>query len=132
VLASDAGKPFGVDEDPSSLWHKQLARVLDIMGNQSHALRTRNLIAAFKRNERKGAYWGISTKIDDYGLADALVRDNPVTSSVQKIRTRLNPFTDKEQGCIINWAYALCDAAVRRLLGRTGPMRAWPIPECAL
>ena len=30
------------------------------------------------------------------------------------MRTRLNPFSNQEQGELVNWGYALADAAVRR------------------
>jgi NTE family protein len=88
--------------------------VLDITVNQARALRKRRLIEDFKQQVRKGTYWGIATHIDDYALPDAMVKDNATTASLQKVRTRLNPFNEKEQGQLINWGYALCDAAVRR------------------
>jgi NTE family protein len=61
-----------------------------------------------------------------------MCRDTPVTDALRAIRTRLNPFTDEEQGRLINWGYALCDAALKRYLpGDYGPAR-WPAPDQAL
>ncbi len=117
VLVSDAGAPLVSDSKTPLLKFSQVKktlRVLDITVNQARALRKRRLIDDFRRQVRKGAYWGIATEIEGYGLADAMVKDNAVTASLQKVRTRLNPFSDKEQGQLINWGYALCDAAVRR------------------
>lgn len=132
VLVSDAGAPLGVEEDASSLWHKQTLRVLDIVGNQSRALRKRQLVADLIAGRMRGAYWGIATAIGDYGVADALCRDTPVTDALRAIRTRLNPFTDVEQGQLINWGYALCDAALRRYLPGELGTAAWPVPAQAL
>jgi NTE family protein len=117
VLVSDAGAPFAYAPNPLLLKYSQVKktlRVLDITVNQARALRKRRLIDDFKAQVRKGAYWGIATHIDHYGLPDAMVKDNAVTASLQHVRTRLNPFSEKEQGQLINWGYALCDAAIRR------------------
>jgi NTE family protein len=93
-------------------------RALDIMGNQVRALRSRTLIREFVQNQRKGAYWGIGTSIDEFpmtekGLAPSLVRDSDTTRAIAGMRTRLNKFNDTEQGQLINWGYALADAAMR-------------------
>jgi NTE family protein len=128
VLVSDAGAPLGVEPDCSTVWHRQTLRVLDIVTQQTRALRKRQLMADYERGARKGAYWGITTSIDDYGLADALVRDGKGTAALAAVRTRLNPFSDEEQGQLINWGYALCDAALRKYLPRADyPAPAWPI-----
>ncbi len=84
VLVSDAGAPLGVEEDSSAIWHKQTLRVLDIVGEQSRALRKRELVANLEAGQMKGAYWGITTAIGDYGLDDALCRDTPVTESASR------------------------------------------------
>jgi hypothetical protein len=44
--------------------------VLEIIDNQVRSLRKRQVIDAFKKGERTGAYWGIRTNVADYGLAD--------------------------------------------------------------
>jgi NTE family protein len=132
VLVSDAGAPLDIEEDASTVWHKQALRVLAIVGEQSRALRKRELVANLVAGEMKGAYWGITTAIADYGLDDTMCRDTPVTEALRAIRTRLNPFNDEEQGRLINWGYALCDAALRRYLPGDHGRGAWPVPEQAL
>jgi NTE family protein len=132
VLVSDAGAPLGIEEDASSLWHKQTLRVLEIVGEQTRALRKRQLVADFVSGKMRGAYWGITTAIGDYGVDGALCRDTPATDALRAIRTRLNPFNDEEQGRLINWGYALCDAALRRHLPGQYGLGAWPVPEQAL
>jgi len=133
VLVSDAGAPLDVQLDPSHAWHDQTLRVLDIITDQTRALRKRRLIDDFKDNVRKGSYWGIRTRIGDYRLGDAMTVDNDLTASLPAVRTRLDTFSAKEQGHLINWGYALTDAAMRRhvVSGAAAPA-TWPVPEFPL
>ncbi|MFN0298806.1 MAG: hypothetical protein ACKVQU_00475 [Burkholderiales bacterium] len=83
---------------------------------------------------RQGTYWGIKTKINAYELADAMTRDSALTGDLQNIRTRLNQFSAEEQGRLINWGYALTDAAMRKWVisgGATSPA-SWPDPKYPL
>ena len=133
VLVSDAGSPLGVEAKPSKLWVSQAVRALGIMGEQTRALRKRWLIREFVDNIRKGAYWGIASHIDEYQLEDAMVKDTNATESLKEIRTRLNPFSDNEQGHLINWGYALTDAAMRRhVLAENVEPGSWPAPDHGL
>ncbi len=136
VLVSDAGSPFNTQKKPWLLKFSQLKkmlRVLDITINQTRALRKRQLISEFKNHVRGGSYWGIATHIDNYKLSNAVVKDNSTTASLQKIRTRLDKFSEKEQGQLINWGYALADAALRRhVIKESIPAGTWPIPKYAL
>ena len=102
-----------------------------------------DLIAQFQRARtaapgtadaaRRGGYWGITTKIGAYGLKETLARDSDVTGALQLIRTRLNEFSPKEQGQLINWGYALTDAAMRAwVVPDATCATAWPIAEFAL
>jgi NTE family protein len=136
VLVSNAGAPLEIEVRPATDPVGQLGRVRDIMSEQTRALRERWLVKDLKRKVRKGAYWGISTKIANYRVPDALTKDNALTQDLDKIRTRLNKFTDEEQGRLINWGYALTDAAMRshgkQILPGDPPAPAWPIPKYAL
>ena len=133
VLTSDAGAPFGLELDPETAWHSQVLRVLDIATDQSRGLRKRILIDDYTRGVRKGAYWGIDTDILKYGLADSLPVLPSRIQELARMRTRLNDFSDPEQGRLINWGYAVCDAAMRRhVTAGTGPAPAWPVPELRL
>lgn len=135
VLVSDAGAPFSIDAKPSGEWVKQTLRALDVATDQSRALRKRALVADFSAGQRSGAYWGIDTDIAEYKLADAL-QCNPVKiARLAAIRTRLDPFSDQEQGELMNWGYAVTDAAIRRFapqLVKQGQRAQWPAPEWAL
>lgn len=144
VLVSDAGAPLEADPDPPTDWTRQSIRVLDIVTEQTRALRRRTLMQDFQQTheegkaepvpaKRKGTYWGIKTKINAYRLAGTLTDDNELTTGLQHIRTRLNEFTSAEQGRLINWGYALTDAGMRKYVdvGNAAPA-AWPVPEFPL
>jgi NTE family protein len=141
VLVSDAGAPLDVQASPHTDWTRQAMRVLDIITEQTRALRRRKLMDDFKQTQhggtgepgppqpvKKGTYWGIRTRIEAYGVP-ALTRDNEKTGELQNVRTRLNEFNDREQGRLINWGYALTDAAMRRWVDATPAIGTWPVPE---
>lgn len=119
VLVCDAGAPFKITGKLKTNWVSQLARMTDVMTDQQRALRKRALMANYldlddagNHKVYGGAYFGIGTKIDKYAYPKALLSDNDLTASLQNMRTRLNAFTAKEQAHLINWGYALADAAV--------------------
>lgn len=60
-----------------------------------------------------GAYWGIGTQIENYKLEQRLCRDTDTTGALQFVSTRLKGLDDTTQERLINWGYALADAAVR-------------------
>jgi len=136
VLASDAGAPFGLNETANTDMLRQTMRALDVATDQSRGLRKRVLIDELKRGLAKGAYWGIDTAIADYGLADSLSCKPARVEALAALRTRLNPFSDQEQGELINWGYALTDAAIRKyapqLVAQGAPAPAWPQPRWRL
>lgn len=122
VFASDAGAPSSIMKGSCGLKISQfmrLKRTFDITIEQARSLRKRWLIEDFKNNTSKGTYWGIATHIRDYelekhGHPPPLVVDNDTTRSLSRMRTRLNCFKAEEQERLINWGYALADAAMRR------------------
>jgi NTE family protein len=122
VLVSDAGAKIAAEEAPSADWARHSYRMLNIIDNQVRSLRRRALIAAYrdtsgnKHTARKGAYWGIRTDITDYGLGSALNAECPHQRTVELagVPTRLAKMPDALQERLINWGYAVCDAAIRR------------------
>jgi len=134
ILCSDAGAPFRPSFDFDAAWHQQALRALDVATDQSRALRKRALVGDYQSGSRKGAYWGIDTAIADYGLAGALPVAPAKAAELAALRTRLNPFTEREQCELVNFGYALCDAALRArapALGR-GAAPSWPYPSFRL
>lgn len=133
ILVSDAGAPFEIDDSPFEDDVLQLGRVRDILIDQTRALRKNWLVTEFIEQRQQGGYWGINTKIGEYKDPHALVADNDITASLDDIRTRLNSFSPREQGQLINWGYALADVALRtRARFELGAPEGWPMPEWAL
>jgi len=85
-----------------------------LIDNQVRSLRKRQVIDSFQSQTRKGTYWGIRTNIQDYGLPDALPCPFDRTTSLAETPTRLKRLDDALQERLINWGYAICDAALRK------------------
>jgi NTE family protein len=134
VLVSDAGAPFNVDPILRFWPGWQVLRALGIATNQARALRKSAVIADFQNGQRRGAYWGIGTEIGAYGLNDALPVPVGKTQELASIRTRLNCFSEPEQCQLINWGYAVSDAALRRHYIASPPALppSWPYPDYSL
>jgi len=134
VLCSDAGAPFQPDPAFDTAWHRQALRALDVATDQSRALRKRALVDDLKRGVRKGAYFGIDTEIQDFGAPGALPVAPAKARALATLRTRLAPFSEPEQCELINFGYALCDAAIRSRAPTLGqePPPSWPYPKFRL
>lgn len=114
IFVSDAGGKTQAEEEPKSDWARHSYRVLNLIDNQVRALRKRQTIDSFKSGARKGAYWGIRTNIADYQLPDALDCPFERTLALAETPTRLKRIDDRLQEQLINWGYAVCDAALRK------------------
>jgi len=140
VFVCNASAPLKTNPNPAKNWASQALRVTSIVTDQTRSLRKRTLIDNYQKLDNDGnhleyggVYWGIRVKINDYDLIDPMVKDNVKTASLQNIRTRLNAFSSEEQGHLINWGYALTDAALRRwYFSERQEPGSWPIPEYAL
>lgn len=128
ILVSDAGAPADIDASPQRNWFGQLTRVRGIMMEQTRALRRRMIIEELEALRLKGAMWRIGTRIDDFQLEDAMICDSERTMAIQNMRTRLNTFNEREQCELINWGFALCDAAMRKRVQSGARPTAWPAP----
>jgi NTE family protein len=132
ILVSDGGAPFSYTT-PARDWFRQALRALDVTTNQARGLRKRRLIELYRREERKGAYWGIMTEIGGYAVLNALTVPVETTAKLARMRARLNSFSEGEQCSLINWGYAVCDAAMRRFVAvNAAPPAGWPYPDYAL
>ena len=114
VLVSDAGGVYGAEEDPKRDWVSHTKRIMDLIDNQVRALRKRQVVGSFQTGERTGAYWGIWTDIKNYQLADALDCPKDKTDKLANTPTRLESMDSDLQQKLINWGYAVCDAAIRK------------------
>ncbi|MGO9464188.1 MAG: patatin-like phospholipase family protein [Isosphaeraceae bacterium] len=130
ILVSDAGAKMAAEPKPWALWFPQVLRVLDIEDNQVRSLRKRTLIAAYKMKMRDGAYWGIRSDIADYKLPDPLPCPRDRTLELAAVPTRLKRLAPKLQDRLINWGFAVCDAALRAHVDPNLPRPAdFPYPE---
>jgi NTE family protein len=114
IFVSDAGLAMTADATPASDWARHSKRVLDLIDNQVRALRKRQIVQAFLNRERDGAFWSVRSNIADYGLTDSLPCSPQRTAELATIPTRLSDMPDATQERLINWGYAICDAAIRR------------------
>jgi NTE family protein len=138
VLVSDGGGKLQPEEKPKSDWARHSYRVLNMVDNQVRSLRKRQLIDSYKAagnnpNARKGAYWGIRTDIANYQLRDPLPCPHPRTMELAEIPTRLKRLETSLQERLINWGYAVCDAAQRKHVDASLPRPAgFPYPAAGV
>jgi NTE family protein len=129
VLISDGGGQLKPAKRVAGFWPLQLLRVTAVIDNQVRAQRKRQAIEDFLGEQWRGAYWGVSTDISRYGLSDALPCDLARTRELADTSTRLAALRDELQERLINWGYAVCDAALRRHVNRgITPPGAFPYP----
>src|SRR5262249_55231353 len=114
ILVSDGGGKMEAVAEPKHDWARHSYRILNLIDNQVRSLRKRQVIESFKSHQREGAYWGIRTNIADYQLADALDCPFARTMALAQIPTRLKRLEPEAQERLINWGYAVCDAALRK------------------
>lgn len=114
ILVSDGGGKLQPEEEPKSDWARHSYRVLQLIDNQVRALRKRQVIDSLKSGDRLGAYWGIRTNIANYGLPDSLDCPHERTMVLAETPTRLKRIDNTHQERLINWGYAVCDAALRK------------------
>jgi NTE family protein len=131
ILVSDAGGKMQAEEEPESDWARHAYRILDLVDNQVRSLRKRQTIDAFKVGLRKGAYWGIRTNIADYGIP-ALACPHDRTKDLAHTPTRLKRLDDSRQERLINWGYAVCDAALRRHVVPSLTQGKFPYPSAGV
>jgi len=132
LLVSDAGGSPSMQFGPKPLWHNQLDRAYGLTIEQDRDLRRRVLAQDFILKKAYGAYWLISWPIEKFTVDGALKVDKSWSDRLASIRTRLDPFTDEEQRRLINWGYALADAAVRKWVEPSQLKPGWPFPEWSL
>jgi NTE family protein len=133
ILVSDAGGKMQPDADPKRDWAGHTLRVLNIIDNQVRSLRKRQTIDSFKKGTRSGAYWGIRTDIADYHLDDAMDCPHKKTLKLARVATRLKRMDADVQERLINWGYAVCDAAMRKHVDTSLPKPdGFPYPEAGV
>ena len=129
IFVSDGGGKLEPEPEPKNDWARHAYRVLNLIDNQVRSLRKKQLIGSYRAspsdaNHREGAYWGIRTDVADYDLGNALPCPHDRTMELAATPTRLKRLDDHLQERLINWGYAVCDAALRKHVDRTLPTPA--------
>jgi NTE family protein len=113
VLVSDGGGMYEAEPEPKRDWVLHMSRVVNLIDNQVRSLRKRQVMDSYQQKTREGAYWGVWTDIAEYHLAGALDCPFPKTRTLANTPTRLECMEPLLQERLINWGYAVCDAAMR-------------------
>jgi NTE family protein len=124
ILISDAGGKPADDPTPAGEWAGQSIRVVSLMSQAATWVRKRQSIAAFTAGERAGAYWGIRSEIANYHAAGSLPCPPERAMEVALTPTRLKALDTTAQERLIDWGYAICDAAMRAHVDQTLPAPA--------
>jgi NTE family protein len=130
ILISDGGGHMQAEPRVQGDWVRQAIRVNSVIDNQVRDLRKREAIAGFQRGEKTGTYWGIRSDITDFGPPPgSLPCPSAQTALLAAINTRLKAMDATLQERLINWGYAICDAAMRRWVTPHAPAPAgFPFP----
>lgn len=133
ILVSDGGGGSADEPRPKREWLEHVYRVLNLLDTQVRSLRKRQIIGSYQLGLRKGTYWGIRTNIDDYKLPTAMDCPFEKTLLLANTPTRLKELDGSLQEQIINWGFAVCDAALRTHLNATLPIPiGFPYPNAGV
>lgn len=133
VLVSDAGGEIAPDPTPPRPWPLQIVRVLQVLDHQVRTLRKHQAIGAFAAGIREGAYWGIRSEIAKYPAEGALPCPPLRTARLAAVPTRLAAMDDVLQERLVNWGYAITDAALRAHVDPAiAPPSGFPYPGAAV
>jgi len=134
VLVSDGGGRLEPSERPSSFWPLHMLRVLNVIDSQVRSRRKIQVVASYttapgQPGHRDGAYWSSWTDIGEYSAPDTLPCPPDKTIKLATVPTRLAALSGTTQMQLINWGYAICDAALRTYLDPSLPApQAFPYP----
>ena len=132
LLVSDASGPLEAETGRSLarfLFHRTM-RPIDIAVEQTRSLRRRDTLRQLEKGERRGAWWAVGTRVEDYLVKSPFDVAEGWRSRLESTRTRLNSFSDAEKARMINWGYLQCDLSVRsHYREEARPPSSLPYPE---
>jgi NTE family protein len=133
ILVSDGGGGSADEPEPKREWLEHAYRVLNLLDSQVRSLRKRQIIGSYQLGLRKGTYWGIRTNIADYKLPTAMNCPFDKSMELANTATRLKKLDGILQERIINWGYAVCDAAIRTHLDQNlAQPPGFPYPDSGI
>lgn len=133
LLVSDGGSAFGQQPRPSANWPLLTYRALQIIQDQVHALRVRQLVASFDSTSaadlhRTGAFIGIDATPAPGDPPDTPWLPPAMAARLAATATRLGRLAPATQTGLINLGYTICDARVRRFYRPGPPPAGLPYP----
>jgi NTE family protein len=128
ILVSDGGSKIQPDAEPHTDWVRHAIRINELIDNQVRSLRKRQVIGSYVSGERQGTYWGIRSDIAKYPASNALPCPTARTVPLAEFPTRLASIDGTTQERLINWGYAICDAAMRAHVVKNVPSGQFPYP----
>lgn len=127
ILISDGDGARRKDEpEPPRNPIYQIGRTFDLVTQSIRNLRRRQVVEAFVNRQREGAYWSITSRIEHFP-GGGILTDSALMQDFDSVPTRYGHLNDELQRRLINWGYAVCDAAMRSHMG-AAPMHALPYP----
>jgi NTE family protein len=122
ILVSDGGGATPDDPNPRKDWAQHAYRILELLDNQVGSLRKRWVVGSFQNKQRDGTYWGIGTNISEYQLSDPMNCPFSRTMELAHTPTRLKSMGENLKQRLVNWGYAVSDAALRKYVNPTIPV----------
>jgi hypothetical protein len=114
ILVSDGIWRLKPDPNPPKGFASRLDRSFSLINTGFRQLRHRQVVEAFQTGLRQGAVWSISVNISEYQLSDALPCPEDRTSELAALGDPFSTLDSETQERLINWGYAICDAALRK------------------
>jgi NTE family protein len=115
IFVSDGGGQMQPEPEPKGDFARHSLRINSLTDNQVRSLRKRQVVGSFILGLRNGAYWNIRTDLTKkYPQGARLSCPFNRTQELAATPTRLRRLDDSVQERLINWGYALTDAALRQ------------------
>lgn len=128
AVAVDSGSRRYAEPVIGLMW--KVARLSELVLGQVRAVARRQVINSFASGLRSGAYWGLHSSIHSYGLADALPYGDEAVARFAEMPARFKRIEPVLQERLLNWGYAVSDAALRTHFDRSLPAPAgYPFPH---
>jgi NTE family protein len=129
ILVSDGGGHMAPEREPHTDWARHALRINDLIDNQVRDLRQRELIDSYVKKTRQGTYWATRSNMANYPAPNTLPCPFASTQELAALPTRLASLDDRTQQRLINWGYAICDAALRlHVVPSAAAPTAFPYP----
>ena len=113
IFVSNAGKPFGFEDDPKHNWLEQSLRIIDIVMDQAEDLRERILVHAYEIGARNGAMWGLTSGLNKPAERPAMLTAAEFDAA-QAVPTRLTKFSKADQALLLKAGYAHAASRIRK------------------